>query len=225
MKLYFCASLIIVAILFSSGKAYSQDSLKHTGNRHLFAYGGMGLGYTTTPKFNDFVRNEVFSGLHDSVKSFSVGLEIFGGVEYELTKSFSLRFDYSYFFKSKTYYVSFFIFDYYYFIHQPFIMAQYNINHNSYRFDFSAGAGYQFAQLQRTLNNTEYKYNSSGPAIRGEVRFSAKFTDNMNSYLSGFVNGAFLSSFQVQGSGQAPQDVNLSGFGIGVRIGLSINIF
>jgi len=191
----------------------------------LYFYGGMGIGYTSTPKFNDFVRNEVFSGLYDSVKSFSVGLEIFGGAEYELTKSFSLRLDYSYFFKSKTYYESFYIFDYYYFIHQPFIMAQYNINHNSYRFDFSAGAGYQFAQLQRTLNNTGYTYNSSGPALRGEVRFSAKFTDRMNTYLSGFVNGAFLSSFTIQNSGQQTENVSLGGIGFGLRIGLSINIF
>jgi opacity protein-like surface antigen len=185
----------------------------------------MGLGYTTTPKFNDFVRNEVFNGLHDSVKSFSVGLEIFGGMEYELTKSFSLRLDYSYFFKSKTYYKSFYIFDYYYFIHQPFLMAQYNINHTNYRFDFSAGAGYQFGQLQRTLNNTEYTYSTSGPAIRGEVRFSARFTERLNTYLSGFVNGAFLNTFQIQNSGQQTQDVSLSGFGLGIRLGLSYNIF
>jgi hypothetical protein len=185
----------------------------------------MGLGYTSTPKFNDFIRNEVFGGLYDSVKSFSVGLEIFGGAEYELSKSFSLRLDYSYFFKSRTYYESFYIFDYYYFIHQPFIMAQYNINHNDYRFDFSAGAGYQFGQLQRTLNNTEYTYNTSGPAIRGEVRFSAKFSDRLNTYFSGFVNGAFLSSFKIEANSQQPRDVSLSGIGFGVRLGLSVNIF
>lgn len=224
MKRILLLFLVPVILFLLTSEVKSQDSTRHK-EKHVSVYAGMGLGYSTTPKFNDFVRNEVFNGLNDSVKNFSVGLEIFGGVEYELSKSFSLRLDYSYFFKSKTYYVSFYVFDYYYFIHQPYIMAQYNIKKNNYRFDFSFGAGYHFAQLQRTLNTTEYSYNSSGPAVRGEVRFSARFSDNLNTYLSGFMNGAFLSSFLIQSGTQPAQEVNLSGFGMGVRLGLSINIF
>jgi len=211
-------------IINSTAKAQNPDQNIKVEKNRLSVYAGMGLGYTLTPSFNDLVRNEVFGGARDSVKSFSVGLEVFGGMEYELSRTFSLRFDYSYFFKSKTYYNYFTTFDYFYYIHQPFIIGSYVIRGINYRFKIGAGFGYHFAQLQKSIYGAQANnYNSHGPAVRGEILFSTKISPRLDTYLSGFISGSFFNSFHVN-TGSSTQNVNLSGFGVGVRLGLLINI-
>lgn len=191
----------------------------------------MGLGYTTTPSLNDYIRSQISGGVYDSVKSFSAGLEIFGGVDYKFSKKFSVRLDYSYFFKSKTYYVLYFTYDYFYLVHQPFIFGNYIVAGNKYNFRMGVGFGYHFAQLKlTTINSPELKYKSNGLAIRGEILFSAKLSTKLNAYVSGFMTGSFLGNLKdnnnaVLKNPQSNQDVRLGGFGFGVRLGFSINIF
>jgi hypothetical protein len=225
--------LTFVSIIFIclSVRGQIPDSLQKKHVKHLLIYAGIGLGYTTTPSLNDYIRNQISGGVYDSVRSFSAGLEIFGGVDYEFSKKFSIRFDYSYFFKSRTYYVLYFTYDYFYFVHQPFIYVNYIIAGDKYNIRMGVGFGYHFGQLRMTtVNNPEMKYKSNGPSIRAEILFSTKLSSKLNAYVSGFMTGSFLGTLKDNNNAslknpQSNQEVGLSGVGFGIRLGFSINIF
>lgn len=215
--------------LFLSGSfIYSQDTISHSSKfkKLIDLSFGMGISLSNTPSFNDYLRAEIpFQGT-DSVKSFSVGLEFFGGVEMELSKRFALKLDYSYFFRGNTYsYV--YTYDISYHIHQPVLMGYYIFPGKNFKIKLGAGAGYSFAQLSNTVSGSEIIYNASGPGFKGEILFNAQLSDRMSSYLSGFIMGNFIGNLK-DSNGNILQDtggnVNLSNFGFGLRLGLCINL-
>ena len=223
---FFFLILILSLDIIPTIQAQIPDPNFDRQSKHLFIYAGMGLCYTSTPSFNTYIRNTIYNGLYDSVKTFSVGLEVFGGVEYEVSKKFSIGLDYSYFTKSRTYDVYYGIEDFFYFIHQPYIIFRYIIKGKNYSFKFGGGTGYHIGQLQISgIGNYVSKYNSSGIGFKGEVLFSAKMSQILRTYFSGSIGGAVLSSFTVTNSFGDSNKVNLSNFGIGIRIGLSYKIF
>ena len=222
---------VILALIMINYSGFAQDTVKtyKFDKYRLSIYAGMGLEYTATPSYNNYTRAQIFGGAHDSVSSISPGLEVFGGLEYELSKTFSLRLDYSYFFKSKTYYNPL-AYDYFYFIHQPYLVGSYILAGNGYKIKIGAGIGYHFGQFQTGLTGqSSINYNSSGLAIKGEGVFSVKISRKMETYISGFVFGQFMSSLKdsngtVLKNNLTGSDVNLSGYGIGVRLGFLVNI-
>ena len=226
-KVFFFFEISIYLIIITSFiQAQIPDTMVNKHKQHLYLYAGMGLGYTSTPSYNNYIRNTVYNGLYDSVKSFSAGLEVFGGVEYEISKIFSIGLDYSYFTKSKTYDVFYSAEDFFFYLHQPYIIGKYIFAEKNYSFRIGAGIGYHFGQLQISgSGNSILRYNTSGIGIKGEAIFSAKISTRLSTYISGSMSGAVLSSFNVANSNGSSDKVNLSNFGIGIRIGLSYNIF
>src|ERR1700674_2060933 len=93
-------ALLAVSILHVSN-LYSQSDTSRTLKIHKkqlsFAL-GMGVSYGHMTSFNNYLKEVI--GVSDSVKSFNIGIEFFGGLEYELSKKFSLRLEYSYFIRS-----------------------------------------------------------------------------------------------------------------------------
>lgn len=222
---------VLLVVIIVNNSAFAQDTIKTTrfDNYRLSIYAGMGLAYTVSSSYNDYIRYQIFGGAHDSVSSISGGLEFFGGLEYVFSKTLSLRLDYSYFFKSKTYYNPLAV-EHFYFIHQPYLVGSYILAGNGYKIKIGAGIGYHFGQLQTGLTGqSSTSYNSSGLAVKGEGLISVKISKKMETYVSGFVFGQFMSSLKDSNGnilkyGLTGNNVNLSGYGIGVRLGLLINI-
>lgn len=220
---------IFLALLFVWCTAYSQGSTVPVKTKKFLISAGMGISYTNTSSFNDYLKEYIPFSNTDSVKTFSVGFEVFGGLEYAVNKKFSVKLDYSYFLKSLTY-RSTYTYDFLYNIHQPYLMAYYVSSGTRYRFKFGGGAGYHFATLTRTISNTpEVKFNASGPALRGEVVFSADLSNSLESYLGGFITANFIGSLKDSNGNVLTKptsggEVNLSGYGVGVRLGFAIKL-
>jgi hypothetical protein len=224
--------IFLLLFLFLSGSVvYSQDTSSHsTKFKKLIDFSfGMGISLSNTSSLNDYLRDAIPFTNKDSVKSFSVGLEFFGGIEMELSKKFCLKLDYSYFFRGNTYNYPPFIYDISYHIHQPVIMVYYIFPGKSFKFKLGAGAGYSFAQLSNSVSGSEIIYNASGPGLKGEILFSAPLSDRMSSYVSGFIMGNIIGNLK-DSNGNILKDpitnasVNLSNFGFGLRLGLCINL-
>src|SRR5438552_17038415 len=110
-------SAFIIFLLFISGSLlFSQ--VKQKEKKYTFS-AGMGISMIDNPSFNSFLKNEIPYTNKDSIKSFSVGLEFFGSLAYLLSKNFEVKFDYDYFIKSLTYNYSYFVYDFFYNIHEP----------------------------------------------------------------------------------------------------------
>jgi hypothetical protein len=216
--------------VFLNASVLSQNKKIGENFKNRFSFSlGMGISMSTAPSLVDYIRNDIPLINKDSVKSFGVSFEFFGAVEYDVSKSFSLKLDYSYFTKSLSYSYSYFTYNYFYSIHQPYLMGFYVLRKPAYAFKFGAGLGYHFAQLTRDIGaGSNLVYNASGAAYRGEVVFSADLSKRLGSYFSGFIMGSSIGSLKDKNSNevlknrQTGEDVNMGGFGIGARLGLTI---
>ncbi len=205
---------------------YSQNKLKP---KKLFTLSaGMGIDYGTTPDFNDYLKNEIPYSNKDSIKTFHAGIEFFGGLEYELSQKTSVKLDYSYYIRSVNYTYSFFVFDYTIASHQPYLFFYYLAKSDSYQFKFGLGGGYHLQMLDNKINqSTTISYKSNGVGIRGETVFMNKFSNKFWGYLSGFVFGNFYGKLKDDNgnplkAANSTVEANLSGYGVGVRLGFNV---
>lgn len=221
-------TIISMLLIISGSAVYAQK--QQAKKKQISLYAGMGIDYGSTPVFNDYLVAEIPYSTGDSIKSFNSGIEFFGGFEYELSKTISARLDYSYFVRSLTYYYSPAVFDYTITGHQPYLFADYMLKYPNFEFKIGAGIGYHFQQLDNKVSNsTTLTYRSSGPSIRGEIVFSPKLSNNLSGYLSGFVFGNFYGNLKDDNGNslKAPNsdiEADLSGYGVGARIGVIINL-
>ena len=211
----------------SPADSQNKKIVKPFKSRFSFS-GGMGISMTTSPSFVDYLRNDIPYSNKDSVKAFGVGLEFFGALIYDLSKHFTLKADYSYFMKSSTYNSSYFTYDYFYYVHQPYLMGFYAVRGNSYAFEFGGGLGYHFTQMTKDIGaGSNLVYNASGLGYRAEVVFAAELSRRLGSYISGFILGSSIGTLK-DGDGrpllnaQTGKEVNLSSFGLGLRLGFTI---
>lgn len=195
-------------------------------NRFSFSL-GMGISMSTAPSFIDYVRNDLPIVNKDSVKSFGVGFEFFGALEYDVSKEFSVKLDYSYFVKNISVDYAYFTYNYFYSVHQPYLMGFYVIRKKNYGFKFGAGLGYHFAQMSKDIGaSSNLDYSASGLGYRGEIIFYSNLSKRLGSYVSGFIMGNSIGALKDSNSNilknsLTGSDVNLSGFGVGARLGIS----
>lgn len=204
---------------------FSQNKKKESG-RLLFSL-GMGINYSASPSFTDYFKNELPAGTHDSIKTYSTGVEFFGGLEYGLSKTLSAKIDYSYYVRSNLYRFIYYIFDYTVTAHQPYIMLYFNNTNSKFRFKLGAGAGYHFYSLKNNVSaSNQLYYTAGGFSFRGEFIFNPKFSKILETYLSGYVFGSTTSNLKdasgntLKGTATG-KEVNLGGYGVGARLGLS----
>ena len=193
---------------------------------------GMGINYCNNnslidfielqiPDYNTIPQNERFS-------QFSTGLEFFGGVEYQISRNFSIKGDYSYFIKSIN--ISRFQnYDYSYINHQPYIILNYIIPQEYFFLKIGGGVGYFMSHLTVKEFGYQQDYSSSGVGLKLEGIFNAQISKNVASYLSGFITQSFQSDLKdgndVVLKSRDNSTVNLSSFGLGLRLGLEVFIF
>ena len=220
--------IFILFFVLSGSSLMAQNSGKF--KRQLSFSAGMGVNYGITPEFKDYLIASIPYSTSDSINSFNAGIEFFGGVEYELTRSLSLKTDYSYYVRSLNYVYSPAVFDYTITSHQPFLFVYYNLKNLNYNFKFGAGIGYHFQKLDNKINNTTtLSYTSGGPSVRGEIVFMPKLSKNFYGYLSGFAFGNFYSMLKDENGSllkalNSGKEAGLSGYGIGARLGFILNL-
>ncbi len=217
---------VFLGIFISSVNAQKQPAKK----KQISLYAGMGLDYGITPEFNDYLVAQIPYSTSDSIKSFNAGIEFFGGLEYEFSSTISAKLDYSYYIRSMSYSYSPAVFDYTINGHQPYIIVNYMLKFPNFNFKFGAGVGFHFQQVDNKVNNsTTLTYKSNGPSIRAEIVFSPKLSNNFYGYLSGFAFGNFYGSLKDNSGNplKAPNsnvEASVSGYGIGARLGFSVNL-
>jgi hypothetical protein len=216
---------LLLTLIFTHNTIHSQQ--KNKQKKSIIFSLGMGVDYCANPSYTDYLRNELSTSSRDSIKTFSAGIEFFGGIEYEFSKVISGKLDYSYFIRSNSYTFSYYVFDYTITSHQPYVMLYYNWKNPSYTFKFGAGAGYHLHKLENNVSATNsLSYTANGFSFRGEVIFSPQLSNKLNAYISGFAFGSTNSSLKDENGNilkgtSTGTEVNLGGYGVGVRLGLS----
>lgn len=190
----------------------------------------MGVEYLSTPSYVEYLRNEIPFATSDTIKSYSAGVEFFGGFEYELNKNIAARLDYSFFLRNNNYSFSYYIFEYTQITHKPNLMLFYNIKEPKYKVKIGAGGGYHFHSLDNNVSTSSPDtYTAGGFSFMGEIILAPVFSGKMDGYISVFYMGGSTSSLKnsngtVLKSNATGKDVNLSGSGPGVRLGVSFNL-
>ena len=218
--------IILIVILFirTGNDVYGQKIVQ---KKNLSFSLGMGIVYLSSPSFTDFLKNEIPYFTSDSIKTYSAGVEFFGSLEYEYTKSISASFDYSYYLRSSNYTFSYYVFDYTITSHQPSIMVYYNLNYTGFKFKMGAGGGYHFHSLVNNINaSNKESYSANGGSIRAEFMFAPALSNKLAAYVSVFYTGNFTSSLKNSDgvtlkSSSTGKEVNLGSYGPGARLGFT----
>lgn len=193
---------------------------------------GMGINYCNNNSLIDYIELQIpgYNTVpqNERLSQFSTGLEFFGGVEYQLVRNFSIKGDYSYFIKSIN--ISRFQkYDYSYINHQPYIIFNYIIPQEYFFLKIGGGVGYLLSNLTVKEFGYQQDYSSSGIGLKLEGIFNAQISKNVGSYLSGFITQSFQSNLKdgndVVLKSRDNSTVNLSSFGLGLRLGLEVFIF
>lgn len=234
ITLTFFFSILIV----TTGNTLALDSNRvsfqqQNKNSKYFSFSfGMGISYCDNnslvdfaelqiPNYNTVPQTERFS-------KYSTGLEFFGGIEHQLFKNVSLKADYSYFLKSVNI-PRFPNYDYSYFSHQPFLTIYYIVPQEYSFLKFGAGAGYIISELRVKEYALEKSYTSGGLGLKLEGILNAQISKNVAGYFSTFITKSLQSDPKDESSAvlhnSNNENVNLSSFGFGLRIGLEVFIF
>ncbi|MBK8981789.1 MAG: hypothetical protein IPM38_05555 [Ignavibacteria bacterium] len=193
---------------------------------------GMGISYSDNPSLLEFIEFDVIDYLQipndEKIPDFTSGIFFFGSAERQILNDFSLKGEYSY--TIKTINVPYRPnYQYSYYMHQPMLTLNYLIPQKHSYFKFGLGGGYNFSDFTRTYITAESDYKSSGPAVKFELVFNAQLGKNSSTYLSGFLMKSFMSDLKNSGGSylKGPQNsnVNLSSFGVGVKLGLELYFF
>lgn len=222
---------IFLTVIFSSCYLYSQTSFENpnkTKGSDFNIYIGMGLGMISTPSFTNYLREEIPYTNTDTISSFTSAFEIFGGVEYLISKKLIVTFDYSYLIKTVNYQYTYFLYDYFYYLHQTNLEVLYLINKNNYLIKFGGGVGFTFASLENELSQTStVNYSSTGLSYRGDFIFSPMLSDNFGMYLGLNIAGNVLGSLKNNNTvliNKSGEEVNLSNTRFGLRMGVLFTI-
>jgi|WetSurMetagenome_2_1015567.scaffolds.fasta_scaffold29963_2 hypothetical protein len=209
--------------------SFTQQNKNHKFTSFSF---GMGVNYDNNPSLKDFIQYEIpqYNALTptDQLSDFSSSLNFFGGVEKQVSKNLSLKLEYSYFIKS--YNVSVFPqYDFSYKNHQPFLILNYIFPEDYFYIKTGVGLGYIFSNFTVKEFGTEKSYTSTGLGLKFEAVLNAQISKNVAGYISGNINKSFLQNLK-DGDGnnlksRSNGDVNLSSFGVGLRLGLEVYIF
>jgi len=223
--------LFLIALIIAPAVTqciYSQNDIKN--KKTLSVYAGMGIDYGISPGFNDYLKDQIPYSNKDSIKSFNAAIEFFGGIEKELSKTISVKLDYSYYVRSLSYSFLYEVYDYTITSHQPYVFANYLFKYPNYNIKAGIGFGYHFQQVDNKVNpSTTLTYHSSGLGMRLEGVFTPRLSKNFWAYLGGFAFGNFYSKLKdsngnVLKAENSTHEADVGGFGVGARIGFLINL-
>ena len=229
--------LILGIVLFSAG-AYSQNKkpvsfkVLNKDNSFISFSLGMGANYGNNPSLIEFMEGDIDfyeTALPDQqFSTFDVGLEFFSGIELQLAKNVSIKGQYS--FLTKSYNLSQFPnYDYSYINHQPYVIINYIIPDDHSFIKLGGGVGYIISDFTAKRFGSENKYSSNGVGLMGEALLNLQISSNVGGYISGYMFKTFMGDLEAPTGALLLNDnggtVNLSSFGVGLRLGMEIFIF
>jgi hypothetical protein len=193
---------------------------------------GMGVDYSNNPSLKKYIQYTIpnystFSP-QDQLSDFTAGLEFFAGVEKQIARNFSLKAEYSYFIKSYNVAIAP-NYDFSYKNHQPFLIANYIFPNEYFYIKAGAGIGYILSDLTVKQFGGETNYTSTGIGLKLEGVLNAQISRNVAGYLSGFITNSILQNLKDKSGNElissSGDRVNLSSFGVGLRLGVEVYIF
>jgi len=223
-----------VTLLASSGSDSGTVSFKKQSskNHYISLSGGMGISYSNNNSLKNYIQYEIpgYPSLADNQKlsDFKSGLELFGGIEKQLSRNLSLKGEYSYFIKSNnvTAYPNY---DFTYYSHQPGIVLYYLIPQEYSFIKIGVGAGYSLNHFTFRNFGSETNYNSTGFNLKIDAVINAQIGNSVSGYIGGFINNSFLGNLKESNNSELKarngDSVNLNSFGIGLKLGLEFYIF
>ena len=117
------------------------------------------------------------------------------GAEYQLSKNFSLKGEYSYFTKSYNS-VNYPDYDFTYGNHQPYLTLYYLIPQEYSFVKFGAGVGYLSSSFTRKHTQYESDYTSTGFALRLDLAVDLQMSKVLAGYIAGYINQTFQSDLK-----------------------------
>lgn len=214
----------LVLFVVFSGLLYSQEY----DRKHPLTFSfGMGVGYGATPKFTEYLRNEIPYSNSDTIPYYNGNVEFFGGLDYGINRNFSVRVDYSFYTRNINYTYNIFSFDYTINSHQPYIFLNYIFRNPKINLRFGLGAGYHFQDvISKTGAFNEKKYNSNGFGLRLETAYNLRLSKNFYGIFNIFGYTNFYSLLKDENgitlkATNTNKEASLSGYGIGARLGFA----
>jgi hypothetical protein len=225
-------SVLCVSPVKADSTHVSFESLSK-GKKYTSISFGMGAIYGNNTSLKNFIQYEIPNyGLltrDQQLSEFYTGLDFFGGIEKQISKDFSIKAEYSYFIKS--YNVNMYPqYDFSYSSHQPGLMLFYIIPQEYSYIKVGAGTGYVLSNLTVKEYGLEKSYTSKGIGLKAELIFNAQIGKSFASYISGYISNTFLQNLKDNNGNElltnvTKENVNLSGFGAGIRLGVEIFFF
>ncbi len=238
-KLLISFLLIILSLSFSNNFIFAKDSTntisfekQNKRKSYISISLGMGVFHSDNPSLVQFIELDVpnysFIPNNDKVSEFSTGIQFFGGSEFQIAKTLSIKPEYSYYIKSINI-PSNINYQYFYNSHLPMIILNYIFSQKNSYIKFGFGGGYLLSSFTRKERILESDYSSKGAAIKFEGIFNAQIGKSSAVYLSGFLMKSFMSDLKNSNDAYLlnlnNERVNLSSFGVGLRLGVEIYIF
>lgn len=214
---------VLPALCWAQQRQTSSPADQDTVNR-VSIYGGMGIHGTDAPGIEDYLSSVNRTVSH--ALSFATTIEFFGGIELPLSRSWALKAEHAYLFKSYTLDPTTYGTDNLkYNVQAPMLMAQYVIPGRGYFFKFGAGGGYHWGTIDvhQSTNGQDILYKAHGVGMRAELEGQTAFDRHLFGYFSGTLgfeelgkaatdDGLYLTS--------ASGAVSLNYFTAGIRFGL-----
>jgi len=237
MKSFLILSLLLSFIICSNSFAQEKTprSFGEQGKNKKYTSIALGMGaaYGNNSSLNTFIGYELpnYNTLSDNqkLKDFRTAFEFFGNVERQVSKNLAVKLDYSYLIKSNN--VSMYPNNTYdYNNHQIVLSLNYVMPGEYYFMKIGAGAGPVFSSLESVSYITNSgTYTSTGIMAKVEGTFSIQMGKNLAGYLNGYIGNVFAGNLKGSDSKELKnakgENVNLSSFMIGLRLGVEFYIF
>ncbi len=238
-KMKSIALLLLLLSFITCNYAISQDkgprSFGEQGkNKNYTSFAlGMGAAYGNNKSLITFIGYELpnYNTLSDNQKltDFRTAFEFFGNVERQVSKNLAIKLDYAYLVKSNK--VAMYpnnTFDYN--NHQIVLSLNYVISGDYHFLKFGAGAGPVFSSLDSKSYITNFGvFTSTGIMAKADGTFSIQMGKNLAGYLNGYIGNVFAGNLKdnygKEIKNAANENVNLSSFMIGLRLGIEFYIF
>lgn len=237
MRRYILSVSLIIYFLLFLISAFPQEKIsleKQNKNRHFTSFSvGMGINYGDNKSLKEFIEYEIpnYNSLPPSkrLSDFSSGIEFFVTAERQFTKRFSLRGEYTYFIKSVNL-PEFSNYDYTYNSHIPMVDINYIIPLEYVYFKITGGIGYCLTSLIITEYGLKRDYYSTGINSKVEGVINLQISNSLAGYLGLYASKSFLGDLKDNNgsflkSNVTFNNVNLSSFAVGLRLGIEFYFF
>jgi hypothetical protein len=217
------AAVFLVCPLFAAGeKSPRNATIPSESENGIGVYGGMGIHLVSAPSIVRYVNASAQSS--GTTDDWGTAIEFFGGMEVPILRSWAVKLEYSFMFKSYTLAAGSYSQDLRYDVQAPMIMAQYVLPGKGYFLKFSGGGGYHWGTvIPPKTYGVETRYTAKGPGVRMEAEGQTAFDTHLFGYMSGTVGYEFLgkvTSERGQELANGGGAVSINYLAAGVRFGL-----